>query len=159
MAGPPAKCSHCGHQFTFDGMFSDDATGMALFRGSRVSCPRCGRLAAIQDGAYDLQAGVVEYVAANIRDAESILRLRRELEEMRDVQDEARLRRELEERTPSLAAFVRSWNRSDVLALMALLLTFIQYITPFFQQQNQPVSAEQLMQLMQQMQHPAGHGP
>ncbi len=58
MVGLPAVCHSCGFRFQSNAISLGEGTSVTM-TGSKVTCPRCHRMADFQDGTFKVQDGVL----------------------------------------------------------------------------------------------------
>jgi SEC-C motif len=112
---------------------------IALGPGSNVEiedvsispCPYCGGEGHIPDGIYNTAAEGIRVFATSPRSAQSLALLRILLEEARNRKASgAQVADAIDQRAPefkSLASFLRKFGRSDVIALITLLVLLISW--------------------------------
>ncbi|MFC3833525.1 hypothetical protein [Deinococcus rufus] len=147
---PIARCPACGYIFQAHGLIGGTVDNVHL-RGNRISCPRCGSLANVRDGVYDIKDDVATFLADNVRDAATVRQLRARLAETLAEASEDRVRRSLSESAPQLSKRTEGLPFGELLALLALILAVLQLIQPSLDaQDNRDVrlTPEQFQQLL-----------
>lgn len=135
MAGLPAVCDN-GHRYEDHNISIGDGVVAATFIGNRVGpCPKCGGMASIIDGTYDVVGGVavrravasaasaLTHPDVSVADLLSLRRILSETQAGSSSRDD--LRERLEADAPSAAGIVDWMKSPDGLATATWLDVFI----------------------------------
>jgi hypothetical protein len=116
----PATCQRCGLVFASGFTASGEVRELTL-AGNLSQCPRCGGMAPVIEGRFDIRQGVIQAL-----DGASAEDLRRVLRILQEETDPTRIVKRIEREAPSAARLV-SWLKEnrDLATWAAVLIAVI----------------------------------
>lgn len=126
MPNLPAFCSQCGLIFG-SGIFIDNSTNIQL-NNVLSSCPRCGALARVPDGIYNVLGGAVELLSGPKRSVEQLQLLKNVFEKAREQgKSREQVQTEIVQAVPELSSLATALptTRGELYAFITTILTLL----------------------------------
>jgi hypothetical protein len=122
----PAFCTGCGLVFG-SGFVIEDSTNIHIQNFSS-SCPRCGSIAKIPDGVYNVLGGVIELLSGPTKSARQLRSLQQKLRHARaHGESHENVQSLISKNAPELSSIVSSLpkTRGELYAFLTVLITLL----------------------------------
>lgn len=129
MPNMPAFCTQCGLVFG-SGIAINNSTNIQL-RNVSSSCPRCGAMARVPDGIYNVLGGVIELLSGPTSSVEQLRRLQSVLEQARaQGKNREEVQTAITLAAPELASLASALpvTRGELYAFITTILTLLTLI-------------------------------
>jgi SEC-C motif len=126
MPDMPAFCGSCGLVFP-SGFVIENSTGISP-NNVQSQCPRCGGMARVPDGMYNVLGQVIEFLAGPTSSLDQLRRLQASLETARNKQeDRDEIRKAILETAPELTGLASALpaNRVELYAFITVVLALL----------------------------------
>ncbi|ALV21074.1 SEC-C metal-binding domain-containing protein [Carnobacterium antarcticum] len=134
----PSVCDSCGNIFSTNiiGM-SGAGSATIVMKGNKTNCPKCGNMARILDGTYEMVNNIINIISSPQRQFEELKTFSEILKEAQKngfSVDEIAIK--TKKQTPGLSSLVdllpksRDEKRSDIQFWINIILTIILFILP-----------------------------
>lgn len=139
MPNLPAFCNTCG--FTFQSsILLENSTNISI-SDITVQCPRCGNMARVPDGIYDVVGNTINVLVNSNRSVSEFSRILEVLEKARNQQKKpeeilSTVKKELPEL--STLADTLPKTRAELYAFIAIIVTIIGMIIAFLNKKEEP---------------------
>ncbi|MGF1689652.1 SEC-C metal-binding domain-containing protein [Photobacterium kagoshimensis] len=128
----PAFCDSCGTPFP-SGIFVENCLHMTMTGNRSGPCPNCGGMGSVPDGVFNIVGNAIEILNAPIRTVEQLKRYAQVLDEAKEQKlSREEVKQKIDEEVPEFSSVSQYLpkNRSELYAFLALIISFLAYVTP-----------------------------
>lgn len=134
----PAFCDSCGTAFP-SGIFAENCLHMTMTGNRSGPCPKCGGMGSVPDGIFNIVGNAIEILNAPMRTVEQLKRYAQVLDEAKEQKlSREDVKKKIDEEVPEFSTISQYLpkNRSELYAFLALIISFLAYVTPLMMSDN-----------------------